>query len=427
MKQFFSILLAASLVCASFLTAFAAEDISVPPDVKGLPCEAAVSALIKEGVISGYPDGTFQPANTITRAEACIVAVKSMKVSDSDITAAQASGFPDLDGYDWAVKYINYGVKQGLVKGYPDGSFRPAAPVTKNEMSAILIHSLGYPASSVKGTWPSNYYDKAIELGLYQSLDAPKTAADANHPAARADVAVMTVNAMNAAAHNGSQTPGNPQGMPSQPGTPNQQEAPENPAQPEGSEKPVQPDAKPNADTDSGSADTFVPEDNTNYYGMIADVSQVLSEGQKTQGITFLFGNKTGQLTCENSGVVDGVKPSDYFNGQLYQIKVRNHKVQSISAVQADGSPAHEITDGFTPVTAVGDTSIQFHHNYHPFADRVVVYTAVFDKDGDLTGYRAGSTGSITVGSQVRAYHVTKGNDAISVVVLVKAGDVSKL
>lgn len=398
MKQFLSILLTASMVCASFLTAFAAENISVPSDVKGLPCEPAVTALINEGVISGYPDGTFRPSNTISRAEACVVAVKSMKVSDSDVTAAPASGFTDLAGYDWASKYINYGVKQGLIKGYPDGSFRPAASVTENEMSAMLIHSLGYPDSSVQGTWPSNYYNKAMELGLYQSMDAPKTAPDADHPATRGDVAIMTDNAMNTAAHNGSQAP----------------------------EKPAQPDTKPNPDT-AVSDNTFVPDDNTNYFGMITDVSQILSDGQKTQSIAFQFGNKTGQLICENSGVADGIKPSDYLNGQLYQIKVRNHKVQNVSAVPTGGASVHEITDGFTPVTAVSDTSIQFQHNYHPFADRVVVYAAVFDKDGDLTGYKAVSTGSITVDSQVRAYDVTKDNDAVGVVVLVKPGDVSKL
>lgn len=414
MKQFFSILLAVSLVCASFLTAFAAEDIVVPSDVKGMPYETAVSALIKDGVISGYPDGTFQPANTINRAEACVAIVKSTKVPHSDLAASADSGFTDLSGYGWAKEYINYGVKQEIIKGYPDGSFRPAAPVTKNEISAMLIHSLGYPASSLTGPWPSNYYTKAMELGLYQSLDVPKTAADADRPATRADVAVMIYNAVNGKNPTAPQTPSDTPQKPVLPGSP---------------QKPDQPEAKPNSDSDSSSANTFVPEDNTNYFGMIADISQVLdSDGQKTQGITFLFGDKSGQLLCENSGVADGVKPSAYLNGQLYQIKVRNHKVQSVSAVQTGTASAHEITDGFTAVTAVENTSMQFNKSYHPFSDRVVVYKALFDKDGDLTGYRASSTSSITVGSQVRAYGMTKDNpDTINVVVLVKAGDVSKL
>lgn len=77
MRKGISFLLVLALVFASFAAVFAADS-QTPADVKDTEYEAAVTALIEKGIISGYTDGTFRPDGTITRAEACVVVVKAM-------------------------------------------------------------------------------------------------------------------------------------------------------------------------------------------------------------------------------------------------------------------------------------------------------------------------------------------------------------
>ena len=75
MKKTTSSILAAALIFSTGLTAFAA-DVMIPEDVKGTKYEAAVTTLVEKEILSGYPDGTYRPAGTINRAEACTAVVK---------------------------------------------------------------------------------------------------------------------------------------------------------------------------------------------------------------------------------------------------------------------------------------------------------------------------------------------------------------
>ncbi len=168
--------LAGGLLAAALFTgtAFAAE---VPADVIGEPAEEAVTALFERGIITGDENGLFNPQQNLTRAQACIIVVKSMNPPVGEVagTATQApadSGFPDMSGYSWAEGYIGYAVRNGITKGYPDGSFRPGNKVTSNELATVILRAAGHSDGSLGGTWPTNYTDKAQELGLYEGLPA---------------------------------------------------------------------------------------------------------------------------------------------------------------------------------------------------------------------------------------------------------------
>ena len=155
-------------------TAFAAD---VPADVIGEPVEEAVAALFERGIITGDKNGLFNPQQNLTRAQACIIVVKSMDPPVGEVagTATQAptdSGFPDMSGYSWAEGYIGYAVRNGITKGYPDGSFKPGNKVTSNELATMILRAAGHSDGSLGGTWPDNYTDKALELGLYDGLPA---------------------------------------------------------------------------------------------------------------------------------------------------------------------------------------------------------------------------------------------------------------
>ncbi len=170
MRKVLSFILVLALILTSFTAVFAADS-QTPADVKNTDYEEAVTALIEKGIIVGYPDGTFQPGKTINRAEACIVVVKAMAPDKEELKAAAKSSFSDLAGFEWAAKYINYAAAKGIISGYPDGTFRPANQVTYAEMASMLVRALGYGPEDLTGNWPDNYITKAEELGIFADLD----------------------------------------------------------------------------------------------------------------------------------------------------------------------------------------------------------------------------------------------------------------
>ena len=145
------------------------------PDIKDMPYEEAVNHLFERGIITGDENGNFNPNQNLTRAQACIIIVKSMKPSPDQVegTATQEvikSGFPDMNGYGWAEGYIGFAVRAGITKGYPDGKFKPGNQVTPSEFITMILRAAGYGDESLPGKWPLNYIEKADELKVYEGL-----------------------------------------------------------------------------------------------------------------------------------------------------------------------------------------------------------------------------------------------------------------
>jgi hypothetical protein len=101
------------------------------------PIHDAVEALAAEGVVSGYEDGTFRPIASVTRAQAT-----KMLVSWRGLSAGEpGSSFVDVDGIYAA--YVETAVREGWVTGYPDGSFRPQASLTRQQTAIVVMRALG--------------------------------------------------------------------------------------------------------------------------------------------------------------------------------------------------------------------------------------------------------------------------------------------
>lgn len=166
------------LIGSSSVFAGDASAVSVPPDVAGTPYEAAVKALVEKEIITGDTDGNFYPNANLTRAQACIIVVKSMNPPAAEVTGTATqpvgkSGFSDMSGYGWAEGYIKYAVEYGVTKGYPDGSFKPGNKVTTNELITMVLRATGFNDASLGGTWPANYVNKAAELKLLENIPSP--------------------------------------------------------------------------------------------------------------------------------------------------------------------------------------------------------------------------------------------------------------
>jgi len=100
----------------------------------------AIRFLKEQGVVSGYPDGTFQPAKTVNRVEALKMLMLAFAVE------AGPSGslpFGDTQNSAWYAQALATALAKNIVKGYPDGSFRPTQTVNRAEYLKILFNSAG--------------------------------------------------------------------------------------------------------------------------------------------------------------------------------------------------------------------------------------------------------------------------------------------
>ena len=92
----------------------------------------AVSTLSSMGIITGYPDGTFRPNAAITRAEFAAIAARFDH--DGDKTAAK---FSDIASH-WAKDEISIAYNNGWITGYPDGTFGPQRDITRAETMTLV-------------------------------------------------------------------------------------------------------------------------------------------------------------------------------------------------------------------------------------------------------------------------------------------------
>lgn len=98
----------------------------------------AVSSLTGIGILTGYPDGTFGPGQQITRAEFATIVTRFLKTAVPD----GEDRFSDIAD-SWARDRINAAAALGLINGYPDGTFGPQRSITRAEAFTMVNRLLG--------------------------------------------------------------------------------------------------------------------------------------------------------------------------------------------------------------------------------------------------------------------------------------------
>ncbi len=99
---------------------------------------AAIEWAKKEGIFEGYIDGSFQPNRAISRVEALKVIIETLNINT--ITSS-GRYFPDTPSNAWYQNYIVTGINLGVIEGYPDGLFRPNNTVIRAEALAMLLRT----------------------------------------------------------------------------------------------------------------------------------------------------------------------------------------------------------------------------------------------------------------------------------------------
>jgi len=129
----------------------------------------AISYLQTEGIVGGYPDGSFKPYQTINRAEFAkiIVGASGYKPetdpSGYDIYSLSGLNFTDLESGAWYVPYLREAQKQGYVSGYPDGTFKPEQNINFAEAAKIIVVSTGGEFAGA-GYAPEDWFHKYVNV-----------------------------------------------------------------------------------------------------------------------------------------------------------------------------------------------------------------------------------------------------------------------
>ena len=153
------------------------------------------------GIVSGYPDGTFKPGNSVTRRDFAIMLTQMLGVSN-DGTAV--SPFIDVDDDDYGVVSIAYCKAHGIISGYDDGTFKPDATITRQEAASMIVKAMGvskvsdelYPDDSTIAGWAKDAVYKAKAAGLMKGYEEDGTFRPTGK-ITRAEAASIMVNALN--------------------------------------------------------------------------------------------------------------------------------------------------------------------------------------------------------------------------------------
>lgn len=107
-------------------------------DIRGHWAASYIQALINKGIISGFPDGSFQPDRTLTRVEFATMLAKTY-----DLPAIRmAIAFTDVPQSFWGHGAIAKASAMGFLSGFPDGTFRPGLNLTRVQAVLGLVNGL---------------------------------------------------------------------------------------------------------------------------------------------------------------------------------------------------------------------------------------------------------------------------------------------
>jgi hypothetical protein len=152
-----------------------------------------INYLATKNVINGFPNGTFHPEGNITRAQAAKILVRAAGLKEPALTYLP---FKDVAKSHWAYNPIEAAAAAGLLKGYPDGTYKPEKALTRAESVCLLLRLSSKPLPQVDmpylkdvdvNHWAGRQIIAALDMGLIE-LAGEKTFAPVK-PCTRGEMA----------------------------------------------------------------------------------------------------------------------------------------------------------------------------------------------------------------------------------------------
>lgn len=159
--------------------------------------------LAQRDLVAGFPDGSFRPGEPMTRAEFAAQLTRLFDLPQELTSPSGSTPYQDVATDHWAYDSVQKSVQMGFLTGYPEGTFLPEQTVTRIHVIVALANGLRLKSSRGASLLPGLYGDQnqvpdwanlqlvaATEAGLvvnYPDLGQ----LDPNKPATRAEVAAM--------------------------------------------------------------------------------------------------------------------------------------------------------------------------------------------------------------------------------------------
>ncbi len=131
-------------------------------DLDGHWATIFIQRLVQREIISGFPDGTFKPEANLTRAQYAAIVAKTFDLPRQPGTGTGA--FSDVSDRFWAASAIRAAASMGFVSGFPDRTFRPQQNLTRVQALVSLVNGLG-----LKGGTPNVllFYSDRAQIPSY--------------------------------------------------------------------------------------------------------------------------------------------------------------------------------------------------------------------------------------------------------------------
>ena len=167
MKKFLSLVLALVMTFSLVTVSAGATEYT---DNSSIKYGEAVDVISGLKIVDGYANGAFNPSNTLTRgAAAKIICNMVLGPTAAAALSCTSAPFSDVPANHTFAGYIEYCSSQGIINGYGDGTFKPAATVTGYQFLKMLLGALGYDATIEKFTG-SNYTVNVAKLAVSLKL-----------------------------------------------------------------------------------------------------------------------------------------------------------------------------------------------------------------------------------------------------------------
>jgi hypothetical protein len=156
----------------------------------------AIAVAARQGIVTGYPDGSFRPDERMTRMQFAIMLARALKLGDSE------ASFDFADKADiptWAEGHIAAAVKAGIMQGYEDGTLRPNAYMNRAQMMVMLLRAYSkdngnaapsaFADSADIPEWASAAISWAADMGIAEGRGANRF--EPNASATRAEAVTL--------------------------------------------------------------------------------------------------------------------------------------------------------------------------------------------------------------------------------------------
>jgi hypothetical protein len=171
-------------------------------DITGHWAEEKINEAYAKGIISGYPDNTFRPDQTVSREEFAVMLDSALHLAGDGATLS----FSDQEKIgEWAKPAVARMITAGILEGYEDGTFKPNSQLNRTEMTVMIMRALnmsiqsGVASSSYTDDaeipfWAKGYIAAATSQGIINGRDGKRFAP--NELATRAEAIVMILRAL---------------------------------------------------------------------------------------------------------------------------------------------------------------------------------------------------------------------------------------